>query len=144
MALVGGGGAPGSVGGGGASSTGTSLNYVGSHVYAYSGAFAANTNTAIIGPVLNFTTGSEYIVGKMTLNPCCEISSVDVAGTYMRIKLNDEQVAMAFTSSAAVDAPSVATIDLVLPPFTKVLVEVWADSTDADDLGNVQFIGRIY
>jgi hypothetical protein len=142
MALVGGGGA-GNVAGGSASSTGTSLNYVGSHVYAYSSAFSADTNIANT-TALKFSTGSEYIVGKMTLNPCLEVSSVDVAGTFMRIKLNGEQVAMAFTGNASVDAPGSAIINLILPPFTEVLVEVWADSTDASDLGNVQFTGRIY
>ena len=120
------------------------LSIIGSHAYAYSVAFAANTNSATIGPVLSFNTGNEYIVGIMTLNPCLQINAADVAGTFMRIKLNGEQVAMAFTGNISIDAPGSATVDIILPPNTNVLVEVWADSTDANDLGNVQFTGTVY
>jgi len=140
MALAGGGGA-GNVAGSNPSGTGTSLNYIGDHAYAYSGAFEANVTAAT---VLNFNTGSEYIVGTFTLNACLQFEATDVAPTYMRIKLNDEQVSVVNVAEPGADTPSSSIQEMILSPYTSVVVECWSNGNDVNDLGNVRFIGRIY
>jgi hypothetical protein len=63
MALVGGGGAPNVSGGSNPSGTGTSLNYVGDHAYAYSGEIEASD---VETTMLDFTLGAnQYFVGKV-------------------------------------------------------------------------------
>jgi len=122
-------------------STGTGLNYVGDHVFAYAEDFQASTSAAT---ALNFTTGSEYIVGKFNLNACIQISSANIAGSFFRIKLNGEQIGIAFSGDGANDSPSNAGIDVIIPPYTVVLVEVWADNNASSSIGSVQFTGRLY
>ena len=62
MALVGGGGAP-NVAGSNPTGTGTGLNYIGDHAYAYSGEVDNNGSSATTA--LKFTTGNEYVLGQM-------------------------------------------------------------------------------
>lgn len=62
MPLVGGGGSP-NVTGANPTGTGTSLNYVGDHAYAYSGEISVNDNETTM---LDFTLGAnQYFVGKV-------------------------------------------------------------------------------
>jgi hypothetical protein len=62
MALLGGGGA-GNVASSNPSGTGTNLNYIGNHAYAYSGEISANDNETTM---LDFTLGAnQYFVGKV-------------------------------------------------------------------------------
>ena len=62
MALVGGGGAP-NVAGSNPTGTGTGLNYIGDHAYAYSGEVDNDGSSATTA--LKFTTGNEYVLGQM-------------------------------------------------------------------------------
>ena len=120
MALIGGGGAGNVAGGANPSGTGSSLNYIGDHAYAHSAAFAANTTPAT---VLNFDTGSSYIVGKFTLNATLQYSATDIGPTYMRISFNGEQVGNAAVSEPGADSPSFAEQAMLIPPYTSVTVE---------------------
>ena len=78
------------------------------------------------------------------MNACIQFEATDIAGTLMRIKLNDEQVAVAATMEAGADVSSTVEQEIILSPYTSVVVEVWANSSDPNDLGNVRFTGRIY
>jgi len=65
MALVGGGGA-GNVAGGNPSGTGSSLNYVGDHAYAFSGQVADAASGSADTTCLDFATANTYIVADIT------------------------------------------------------------------------------
>tara|TARA_Y100000593_G_C4190406_1_gene276579 strand:- start:193 stop:606 length:414 start_codon:yes stop_codon:yes gene_type:complete len=134
-----GGGNP--VGGSNPSGTGTTINYIGKHAYAYSSAFEANVTPVT---ALNFNTGAEYIVGVFTLNAGLQYAQTDVAPTYMRIKFNDEQVLVVNTAEPGADSPSFGEQKIIIPPFTTVLVECWSSANDVNDLGNARFVGEVY
>jgi len=123
------------------SSVGLNLNVIGNHAYAYAENFEASTSSTT---ALSFTNGAEYIVGKFNLNAAIQFDSANITGTFFRIKLNGVQAGIAFSGNGANDSPSSARIDMILAPYTVVLVEVWADGNNASAFGGVQFTGRIY
>lgn len=141
MALVGGGGA-GNTAGGNPAGTGTGLNYVLDRCFAYSATVPAVAGSATTA--LSFTVGSEVIVGSFNLNAAVEYETANIAGTFIRILFNGEQVAIGFSGNGANDSPSSLIIDMVLTPYTNVIVETWADNNAASSLSNVQFTGRVY
>ena len=96
MALVGGGGAP-NVAGSNPAGTGTSLNYIGDHVYAYSGTFQSLNATATM---LQFTTGSEYIKGQLVCNGAIDFSTGNIDSgvvTGFKISIDDQVVSLVKT-----------------------------------------------
>jgi len=142
MALVGGGGA-GNVAGSNPAGTGTTLNYIGNHAYAYSGAHAASTT---LGTHLNFTTGNEYILGRIYLNGSTENGSGSGEVTTADIIFNGETVARLKVDSAVNnDGMATSTFnDLLIPSFTHVEVKVDSSATNSGRFTTVTYTGRIY
>ena len=130
MALVGGGGV-GNVAGANPSGTGSSLNYIGNHAYAYSGTFPS---TAAAVTMLQFTTGSEYFTGN--------IDSGLSSG--FQVSIDGQVVSIMKTDSGAEDMPSNTIQELILAPFTTVKVERIASGGNATFLNTATFTGRIY
>ena len=131
-------------GGSNPSGTGNSINYVGNHAYANSGFFtAADTTNGL--DVLAFTTGNSYIVGKLTFNGYAAISE-PTYGTdgACEIKFNDEVVATLKNGTASEVMPTNTIIDIIIPPFTKVVVRLEADGTNATVGATVMITGRVY
>ena len=143
MALVGGGGA-GNIAGSNPAGTGTTLNYIGDHVYAYSGTFSS-TNAS--QTMLEFSTGSEYIVGTLTVNGAIDFSSANIdagVASGFRISINGEVISLLKTDSGAEDMPTNSMQELVLAPFTDVKVEIIAAGNNLSFLNTTSFVGRIY
>jgi hypothetical protein len=141
MPLVGGGGAPHTSGGANPAGTGSVLNYVGDHVYAYSGAFSATTSAQT---TLEFTTGSEYIVGHITTNGAIQFSSTNGLKSAFQISINGEVVAITQVDNQTDHSPGPPTVKVVLPPYTTVKVEVDSDDTNASVFTTTMFTGRVY
>ena len=141
MALVGGGGAANTAGGNPAG-TGTTLNYVGDFVYAYSGAASAASSS---DTRLKFSTGSEIIVGQITGNGACNAASLgDGNITAFTIQVNGETVSVMKVDTSTEDSPMTAVNDLVLAPFSEVTVLSQSNGAGASRLTTVLFTGRIY
>ena len=141
MPLVGGGGA-GNTAGSNPSGTGSVLNYIGEHVYAYSGTFPATTSAQT---TLEFTTGSEYIVGEMVTNGAITFGTASGGLiTAFQISLNGEVVAITQIDTQSDHSPGPPTIPLVLAPYTHVKVEVDSDDNNASILSTTMFTGRVY
>jgi hypothetical protein len=143
MAIDGGGGGGGLVGVAN-SFTGPaqSLEYTGlGWVYAYSGTTGASTTSQT---VLDFKTGSKLIVGKMITNGGIQFSSGGGLITSFKISLNDAVVAITQIDTQSDHSPSPPKIDLVIPPYTNVKVEVDSDDNGATVLSTVVFVGRTY
>jgi len=140
MPLVGGGGA-GNTAGSNPAGTGSVLNYVGNHVYAYSGTFSATTSAQT---TLEFTTGPEYIVGQMVTNGAILFSNAGGLKSAFQISLNGEIVALTQIDNQTDHSPGPPTIPLILPPFTKVKVEVDSDDNNASVFSTTMFTGRVY
>ena len=117
MALVGGGGA-GNVAGGNPSGTGTGLNYIGNHCYAYSGSIAI---TGQVQTMLNFTTGSDYNVVKIQTGITQGGGGAQSDDIETVIQLNGE-VVMARMLSHNNESGALEAIDLLIAPFTTVLI----------------------
>ena len=129
MALVGGGGAP-NVAGSNPAGTGTTLNYIGNRVYAYSGAIACSDSEKTL---LDFTTGSELLVAKIKVavaTPSQENDTMrfifEMDGTIVYRSLIWSGI-----SGTAGYISNRETVNVVLPPFThfKVLGENVTDAS---------------
>jgi len=129
------------VGGGNPSGTGSSLNYIGNHAYGYSGGYSASTSAVT---ALEFTTGSEYVAGVLTLNSATQYETANIAGAFMRVQSNGETIATAYSGNGANDSPSSALVDLIFPPFTHIKIEMWSDNDAASSIMAIQFTGRVY
>ena len=137
MPLVGGGGA-GNTAGGNPSGTGTSLNYVGDHAYAYSGEI--DNNGSSTSTALNFTTGGEYIVGQMHFIYFTESGTADAAYT---LKLNSESV-YALTLNGNINDSNRPDVEILIPPFSHVEVLVQRISGSGTIALGATFTGRVY
>jgi hypothetical protein len=141
MALVGGGGA-GNVAGSNPAGTGTSLNYIGNHAYAYSGTF---TGSSTDQTVLDFSTGSEYLVGELQVNAPVDDDATEVGSTLVaRISFNNEEIALLKCESATADTPSSERMKMLIPAYTRVTVIFDNNNTQADQYQTCTFVGRIY
>ena len=136
MALVGG-------GTGGASNTvnpagtGTTLNYIGKHAYAYSGAVDVKENEVSL---LVFTTGNEYIFGKL------QNASATLTGNNhsLKVKMNDEIIIDQDMNNVYEELTGAQEWQLIIPPYTKVNITLQnIQSTDTAQF-NAIFTGRVY
>jgi len=135
MALIAGAGNP--TGGSNPAGTGTALNYLGEHAYAYSGSIGVtNTETTL----LDFNTGSNYIVGNFEAINGFNGSTND---DYLWLLSMDDQAVMALnlTSSKDLDSNPLA---IIIPPFTRVIVTCQnVTDTSSHDMGAC-ITGRVY
>ena len=140
MALIGGGGA-GNVSGGNPSGTGSSLNYIGNHCYAYSGAFGATTSAQT---TLEFETGGQYIVGEMLTLGGVAFDTTGGLKSAFRISINGEVVAVTLIDNQTDHSTSNNAIPMLLAPYSRVKVEVDSDDNNATVLSTTIFTGRVY
>jgi len=143
MPLIGGGGA-GNTAGSNPSGTGSSLNYIGNHAYAESGAFSAK-NT--IQTLFDFTTSGDYIVATLILTAPIRMTSANITAGGTRgyqLNFNSQTVGLYKVDSGGNDMPAEAEISILIPPFTAVVLTCIDNSTDANTLGTATLTGRVY
>ena len=136
MALIGGGGV-GNVSGGNPSGTGGSLNYIGEHVYGYSGIISI---TNVEQSLMEFTTsGSAYIVAKV------QFSYANAAGDDYLYKIYlDNQIIQSYVNAAGTTQYGDDVLNILIPPESKVKFTA-ANITDSSDQQQcVSIVGRIY
>ena len=121
--------------------TGLGINYVGDHVYAYSGTFPATTSSQT---TLEFTTGSKCILGRMVTNGGIQFTTAGGLKSAFQISLNGEIVAVTQIDNQTDHSPGPPTIPLVLPPYTHVKVEVDSDDNNANVFSTTMFTGKVY
>ena len=141
MPLVGGGGA-GNTPGSNPSGIGTSLNYIGNHCHAESGPIAALNSEQ---SVFNFTTGSEYIVATLTMT--CPINMAAITlGIHRGYQLdfNGQTVGLYKLQSTDEEMPSDTEVQILIPPFTAVVLICIDSSSSNDYLGTANITGRVY
>jgi len=126
--------------------TGLGLRYIGEHCYAMSGAFGSNTGNQT---VLDFTTGSGYIVGTFQCNGAIHNVTADAGNTSVyKFAFNNIAVAKikleTDLESGERGTPSQANFKILIPPFTNVVVHLDNSETDSDELNTITFVGRVY
>jgi len=128
----------------GATSPSKNINYIGDHVYAYSGFYtAADTTNGL--DVLTFTTSNHYIIGTVTFNGYAAISE-PTYGTdgACEVKMNDQVVIVLKNGTASEVMPTNTVCDIVIPPYTKVNIRLEADGSNATVGATVVIMGRVY
>ena len=120
----------------------TSLNFVGEHVYGLSGELPSNTGAVTH---LEFSSGNQYIVGRITCFGATKVSDVAVGRTSLfQISFNSEIIASLKLDTAEEDMPTLLYTDIIIPPFTSVTITCTSDVSTADRLTSAMLTGRVY
>ena len=129
MPLIGGGGA-GNTAGSNPSGTGTSLNYIGNHVTATSGAITSSTSAKT---ALEFSTGSSYIVALIQFaGYTIPDNASDGARGICAVSINSERVAQLLTDYDSGNMMETSNLKILLPTYSNVKIEV----ESSDNTGN--------
>jgi len=119
------------------SGTGTSLNYIGNHCYAYSGVVGVNDTEKAL---LKFSTGNEYIRAIIQFNG----GAAGGGDNYIyRVKYDSQIVQEYVTNSNTDDAPN-QKLNLIIPPFTNVECTAVNASDNSSNDQIVSLSGRTY
>jgi hypothetical protein len=142
MPLVGGGGA-GNTAGGNPAGIGTSLNYIRDHAYCFSGSVAASTAEQTL---LSFSTSSDYIVASLTMTAPIAMTNDIVNGKTrgFQLSFNSQVVGLYKVESTSEDMPSDTEVQILIPPFTAVVLTCIDDSSSVNYLGTANLTGRVY
>ena len=126
-------------------STGPGIRYIGKdHCYAFSGPFEAKTTEQT---VLDFTTGSGYIVATLTMTAPIKFSAAQILDGYIRgyqLDFNGQTVGLYKVDSPAEDMPTMIEAQILIPPFTAVVLTCVDSGANAAYLGTANITGRIY
>jgi len=122
-------------------SVGKTLNYIGEHVYAYSGGMPASTTSAV---ALEFTTGNHYLIGIFQVNQALQYAAANLTPVNMQITINGEVVALMIVGYIGADSDTVGTQELLIPPNSTLEVSLRFDADQSTRLSCVTFNGKIY
>ena len=125
-------------------STGKGIRYIGNHCYAFSGAVGALDSEQT---VLDFTTGSGYIVATLTMTGPFQMSTGAVGAGFVRgyqLDFNSQNVGQYKTETADEDMPTALEVQILIPPFTAVVLVCVDSGADAGQVGTVNITGRVY
>jgi len=126
-------------------STGLGIRYIGKeHCYAFSGAVVAlNTEQT----VLDFTTGSGYIVATLTMTGPIRMATANIPDGYYRgyqLNFNGQTVGLYKVDSGTDDMPTSVEVQILIPPFTAVILTTVDSATAATFHGTANLTGRVY
>ena len=125
-------------------STGKGIRYIGDHAWATGGAISLSNTTQ--KTQLEFITGSGYIVGQFIFTgPTSETNPSGERDAIFRIQFNDQTVGYCqrLTGSSLIGTGE-TTINIIIPPLTKVHIGARSSGSDADYFTAVMFSGRVY
>ena len=117
------------------------VSIVGDHFYAYSGGLPASTTSTV---ALNFTTGDEYLLGKVQVNQALQYAAANVTAVNMQISINGEVVALMIVGYIGADSETIGTQDLLLPPHSTIEISLRFDADQSAQLSCVTYTGRVY
>jgi len=121
---------------------GLGIRYIGQHCYAFSGAFASSTSEQTL---FNFTTGTGYIVATLTMTSPIRMAAIVQGVTRgYQIDFNNQTVGLYKVQSLDEDMPSDTEAQILIPPFTAVILTCIDNTDDADYLGTANITGRVY
>ena len=124
-------------------SPGLGIRYIGKdRCYGFSGSFPASTTAAAM---FSFTSGSGYAVVELQCNGFIKLANIGggALGAW-EVKFNDITVAILKVTGSDETSPYTITQNMIIPPFTKVAVEVTSTSNDAAFLTTAVITGRVY
>ena len=137
MALVGGGGAP-NVPGSNPAGTGTNLNYVGEHAYAYSGTIAI---TGSATTMLEFVTAEQYILGELNFSGVW--GNMGSSAVTMTLNINGEDTIVNTVANTSARDVEGTPYPILLPPYSKIVISMSQASGSNRDF-QATIVGRVY
>ena len=137
MALVGGGGAP-NVAGSNPAGTGTNLNYVGEHAYAYSGTIAI---TGSATTMLEFVTAEQYILGELNFSGVW--GNMGSSAVTMTLNINGEDTIVNTVANTSARDVEGTPYPILLPPYSKIVISMSQASGSNRDF-QATIVGRVY
>jgi len=141
MALVGGGGA-GNIAGSNPAGTGTSLNFIGDHAYAYSGEVIVNANTVTM---LEFSSGSQYIMAKFSYGVDRNAALGGNKQIGFTISMDSQKIMqiVTYTNATHGGLDFDNNYSILIPPYTRVKIE--SETDESDNIPTFGMLtGRVY
>ena len=123
--------------------TGLGIRYVNEYAYAFSGQHASNTSAVTH---FSFTSGAGVLVADLYCNGATTLGSpTNGRTTVWNLSFNDIIIVGLKTDSASADyaGPTVHN-KIMIPPFTKVELLAYSESSSADRLTSAVITGRVY
>ena len=117
------------------------LSIAGDYAYAYSGTFTSLNSSQTM---LDFTTGSDIIVGRVHCNGAVNVADVN-AGLVdaFTVTMNGQTIALLKTETGS-ERQWAAWVDVVIPPFTHVTVTTIAAGSNAGYLTTALITGKVH
>ena len=124
-------------------SPGLGLRYIGEHCYAFSGTFGALTSEQTL---LDFTTGTGYIVATLTMTAPFQMTASVTDGRVRGYQLdfNGQTVGLYKADSQQEDMPTIIEAQILIAPFTAVVLTCIDNSEALNYLGTANITGRVY
>jgi hypothetical protein len=107
--------------------------------FAYSGGYGGSTAGVT---ALSFSTQSEYIIGEFHLCVGLQDGSASSCASYAQIKFNNLLIGNLWAGMGGADAMSIATIKLIIPPFTEVTGFMYSDENQSARKQTLSFVGE--
>ena len=120
------------------------LSIIGSHCYAFSGDVVASTSQQT---VLNFATGTGYIVATLTMTAPIKYTSGSITNGQTRgyqLDFNNQTVGMFKLESQQENMPTMVEAQILIPPFTAVVLTCIDNNSDALYSGTANITGRVH
>ena len=125
-------------------STGKGIRYIGQHCYGYSGTVVIGAVQSQFYPMLEFTGGSGYIIGKLQIGSNVAGGS---SGDNFELKLELNGIAVMIAEAQQVpqtEPMGYVPWDILIPPFTKTTFSM-ANVANADATDWFMILtGRVY
>ena len=93
--------------------------------------------------MLEFKTNSEYIVGKLITSGSIAFATVGGIKSAFQISVNNSIIALTLVDNQIDHSSSVTELDIILPPFSSVKVEVDSDDTNTGVFSTALFTGKV-
>jgi len=118
------------------------IEIIGDHAYAYNALQAVTT----AAPILEFTTGNYYLVGKLILVSPINFTSGTIASGLigaLEIKFNGSVIGYMKHENPNEDMGT-TWMEIIIPAYTEVQINHLSDSSGAGFITSVSLTGRIY
>ena len=122
--------------------TGSSLNFIGEHCYAYSGMFDATQSEVTM---LSFTTANAYAVAKLTVSGAIDSATTgNGLSTVFVVKINSQEVMRIKVDTDQEDSPTLEVVPILLEPYRKIEVTNISNGDVSSRKTSASIVGRVY
>jgi len=123
-------------------STGKGIRYIGRHCYGFSGEIGCSTSPQT---AFDFVSGSGYILFKATFTgPLLFSDPTTGREANWQISLNEIVVANSHTDTTSGNIIQQQHVTFLVPPLTKVKIELDCNDTEPTYVNCAVLIGRVY